>query len=210
MVSSRRLPYKRHLSANEVDGLLAGFKPKGMDDKWFYFAEGQVIHLHRSWTGQEIYSLRIDRRADGKGELAEVRCNDDYPNDDGAVWTPNLRSTRSCRSTTATDGLRSASRSTARVSSRSRWLASAAEGTLREQHSGHERSPAAIRLPATCGGRCRTGVRAEGTAPPQGPGAGTRPVRRRIGHRLGAMASTVQTGFGVVAHGRLTELAPGT
>jgi hypothetical protein len=56
--------------------------------------------------------------------------------------------------------------------------------------------------PRPCRGRCRTGVRAAGTAPPQGPGARTRPVLRGIGHRLGATAGTVQTGFGVVAYAR--------
>jgi len=53
-VSSRRISYERRLSEIEVDGLLEGFKPKGMDDKWFYFTEGEVIHLHRSSTGEEI------------------------------------------------------------------------------------------------------------------------------------------------------------
>jgi len=64
--------------------------------------------------------------------------------------------------------------------------------------------------PRPCRGRCWTGVRAAGTVPPQGPGAGTRPVRRSIGHRLGATAGTVQTGFGVVAHAPLNRTSPGT
>jgi len=49
MVSSRQILYEHRLSAIEVNALLEGFKPKGMDDKWFYFAEGEVVHLHRSW-----------------------------------------------------------------------------------------------------------------------------------------------------------------
>lgn len=58
MPSSRALPYRRQLAPAEVEGLLEGFKPRSMDDKWFFFVEEEVVHLHRSWAGEEIYALR--------------------------------------------------------------------------------------------------------------------------------------------------------
>jgi hypothetical protein len=85
MASSRQLQYERHLSAIEVNALLEGVKPLAMEDKWFCFAEGEVIHLHRSWTGEEIYSLRLAWVADGTAELAEVRVNNAYPDDGDAA-----------------------------------------------------------------------------------------------------------------------------
>lgn len=90
MTSSRQLLYERHLSATEVDGLFGGFKPLAMEDKWFYYAESEVIHFHRSWTGEEIYSLRLLQLADGTAELAEVRVNNTYPDNEDAVGVLDL------------------------------------------------------------------------------------------------------------------------
>jgi hypothetical protein len=84
MPSSRPLAYSRMLSSAEVEGLLEGFKPLSMDDKWFFFAEEGVVHMHRSWTGEEIYSFRVSRLDDGTGEIGEVRVNDAYPHDEDA------------------------------------------------------------------------------------------------------------------------------
>jgi len=33
-----------------------------MDDKWAMFLEGNVLHLHRSWTGICIYQVTFERR----------------------------------------------------------------------------------------------------------------------------------------------------
>ncbi len=76
--------------ARSVQGRIETAKRRLADRRHTSGAEGEVIHLHRSWTGEEIYSLQIDRSADGTGELAEVRVNDEYPNDDDAIWTLNL------------------------------------------------------------------------------------------------------------------------
>jgi len=90
MPSSRPLAYSRHLRAAEVEGLLEGFKPLSMDDKWFFFAEDGVVHMHRSWTGEEIYSFRVTRREDGAGEIGEVLVNTAYPHDEDARQTLDL------------------------------------------------------------------------------------------------------------------------
>lgn len=90
MPSSRLLPYHRLLSSAEVEGLLEGFKPLSMDDKWFFFAEDGIVHMHRSWTGVEIYSFRVGRHDDEAGEIVEVRVNNAYPRDEDARKTLDL------------------------------------------------------------------------------------------------------------------------
>ena len=55
-----------------------------MDDRWFFFAEDAIVHLHRSWTGQEVYSFRVNRLEDETGEIVEIRVNDAYPHDEDA------------------------------------------------------------------------------------------------------------------------------
>jgi len=31
-----------------------------MEDKWFVFEEDGTLHLHRSWTGIEVYRIRFE------------------------------------------------------------------------------------------------------------------------------------------------------
>jgi hypothetical protein len=90
MPSSFRLQYPRSLAKRDVEGLLAGFKPRGMDDKWFFFAEENVVHLHRSWSGEEIYSLQLLPRADGGADITEVLVNSEYPDRDDAAQVLDL------------------------------------------------------------------------------------------------------------------------
>ena len=49
----------------EMARIRCGFIPSEMEDKWFVFFEGGVLHLHRSWTGICIYRASFDRLADG-------------------------------------------------------------------------------------------------------------------------------------------------
>ena len=90
MPSSRPLPYQRSLSSAGVEGLLRGFKPLSMDDKWFFFAEDGIVHMHRSWTGEEIFSFQIRPHDDGSGEVRDLRVNDAYPDDEDATRTLDL------------------------------------------------------------------------------------------------------------------------
>lgn len=77
MQSSRRLPYTRRFSTRETEILLQGVEPRGMDDHWFIFAEDDVVHLHRSWTGYEPFAIRLDRFPDGSAEIADLFVNDE-------------------------------------------------------------------------------------------------------------------------------------
>ncbi len=56
-----------------------GHRPDGMDDKWFFFCEGAVVHLHRSWTGEEIWSLTLRSIADGSAEITGVLAHTELP-----------------------------------------------------------------------------------------------------------------------------------
>ena len=37
-----------------------GFIPRAMEDKWFAFEEEGVLHMHRSWSGLEVYELHFE------------------------------------------------------------------------------------------------------------------------------------------------------
>jgi hypothetical protein len=43
-----------------------------MEDRWFIFAEDDVVHFHRSWTGDEVFALRLRRLPDGGAEVDEL------------------------------------------------------------------------------------------------------------------------------------------
>ena len=49
-----------------------GHVPTDMDDKWFIFFENGWLHFHRSWTGAEIFALKLD------GSPAGVRVVDGW------------------------------------------------------------------------------------------------------------------------------------
>ncbi|MFE1264933.1 hypothetical protein ACFW5X_31005 [Streptomyces albogriseolus] len=42
-----------------------GYASRGMDEKWNVFTEGEVVFLHRSWTGRGIYAATFAPVDDG-------------------------------------------------------------------------------------------------------------------------------------------------
>lgn len=48
----------RDFSDNQIAALRTGNVPQAMEDKWFWFMEGDTLYAHRSWTG--ICVFRID------------------------------------------------------------------------------------------------------------------------------------------------------
>ncbi len=54
---------QRSFTEEEMNALRRGNVPQAMEDKWFWFMEGQTLWAHRSWTGHCIY--RIDFKEDG-------------------------------------------------------------------------------------------------------------------------------------------------
>jgi hypothetical protein len=47
-----------------------------MEDTWFAFVEGDMLHLHRSWTGYQIYAVTFAPR-DGDSFIARAEANRD-------------------------------------------------------------------------------------------------------------------------------------
>ena len=78
MTTSSPLPYHRYLSPHELNCLVQDHGSSSMDDKWLIFTEDDTVHFHRSWTGEEIYAVSLNRHVDGSAEIAEVRANDAY------------------------------------------------------------------------------------------------------------------------------------
>ena len=40
-----------------------GLLPKAMEDKWFIYVENDKLYFHRSWTGNCIYVISIEKSA---------------------------------------------------------------------------------------------------------------------------------------------------
>lgn len=51
------LTIARRYSADEMARIRCGFIPQEMEDKWFAYVEEDTLHLHRSWTGIQIYQV---------------------------------------------------------------------------------------------------------------------------------------------------------
>ncbi len=52
----------RHFNDLQMEALRRGHIPEEMEDKWFWYMEGDTLYAHRSWTGFCIY--RIDFKPD--------------------------------------------------------------------------------------------------------------------------------------------------
>jgi hypothetical protein len=60
----QRLEFERRLSPVEAETLRLGIKPREVEDHWFVVEEDGVVHLVRSWTGIEFFTLRLEPLAD--------------------------------------------------------------------------------------------------------------------------------------------------
>ncbi|MBO4769742.1 MAG: hypothetical protein J5563_03045 [Clostridia bacterium] len=67
---------ERSLSDKEMDALRRGNVPREMEDKWFWYMEGDTLFAHRSWTGFCIY--RTDFAEDGKHLVTVNRDPEQY------------------------------------------------------------------------------------------------------------------------------------
>lgn len=50
---------KRKFTSEQMDALRKGNIPQQMEDKWFWFMEGDTLFAHRSWTGICIYQVEF-------------------------------------------------------------------------------------------------------------------------------------------------------
>jgi ADP-ribose pyrophosphatase YjhB (NUDIX family) len=70
------LATERVYTPAEMARIRRGLVPRAMEDKWFAFVEGDTLHLHRSWTGYQIYAVTFAPR-DGGSRIARVEANRD-------------------------------------------------------------------------------------------------------------------------------------
>ena len=68
--------FKRPFTARQMASLRRGNIPKEMEDKWFWFMEGDTLYAHRSWTGTCIY--RIDFKPDNNHIITVNRDPEQY------------------------------------------------------------------------------------------------------------------------------------
>ena len=66
----------RTFTAQQMAALRRGNIPQAMEDKWFWFMEGNTLYAHRSWTGYCIY--RIDFKPDNKHVVTVNRDPEQY------------------------------------------------------------------------------------------------------------------------------------
>lgn len=53
----------KHFTEKQMVSLRHGFIPREMEDKWFWYMEGNTLYAHRSWTGNCIFIIEF--RDDG-------------------------------------------------------------------------------------------------------------------------------------------------
>ena len=68
--------FRRPFTAEQMNTLRRGNIPQAMEDKWFWFMEGDTLYAHRSWTGFCIY--RIDFKKDQKHVVTVNRDPEQY------------------------------------------------------------------------------------------------------------------------------------
>ncbi|CAJ2500658.1 Uu.00g035110.m01.CDS01 [Anthostomella pinea] len=69
-----------HINKADFDRLKKGVEPRDMDDKWQISADKPdaaditVVHMRRSWTGKEMFTLKIKGSdgGDGGGKIQEI------------------------------------------------------------------------------------------------------------------------------------------
>lgn len=70
------LQFEGTFSGGEYQLIRKGVIPTAMEDKWFIFLEDDSVHFHRSWTGAEIYCIRLQCE-DGKWRVSDSWVNRD-------------------------------------------------------------------------------------------------------------------------------------
>ncbi|WP_194853013.1 hypothetical protein [Nocardia sp. SYP-A9097] len=53
-------------TASEWDRIRSGCQSQSMDEKWNIFAEGDIVYMHRSWTGYGVYEVQFSPVAGGR------------------------------------------------------------------------------------------------------------------------------------------------
>ena len=71
-----KLSFERHFTAPQLQRLRHGHIPQAMEDKWFWYVDGDTLYIHRSWTGHCIFLLQLG--PDGKHLVTVNRDPEQY------------------------------------------------------------------------------------------------------------------------------------
>jgi 8-oxo-dGTP pyrophosphatase MutT (NUDIX family) len=61
-----RLPYQREFTPSEMKQVLRGFLPTYQEQKWCIVFQNSTLHVHRSWTGIEVFRLVLEPAPKGR------------------------------------------------------------------------------------------------------------------------------------------------
>ncbi|NLA42896.1 hypothetical protein GX865_01925 [Candidatus Saccharibacteria bacterium] len=73
MLEPVSLGYQRVFSGAEYKKLQDGLWAEDMDDKWDIYMYGETVHISRSWTGHEMFRLKL-RKVDDGFEIIDVQA----------------------------------------------------------------------------------------------------------------------------------------
>ena len=59
-----RFRMRMHIGQEQLECLRFGHIPQEMEDKWFWYMEGNKLYAHRSWTGHCIFILTFREGSD--------------------------------------------------------------------------------------------------------------------------------------------------
>ncbi|WP_126641083.1 hypothetical protein [Embleya hyalina] len=63
---------RRVWSDEDWERIRLGYRSRDMDEKWDVFAEGDVVFLHRSWTGNGVFEATFAPGDGGGRRIAEA------------------------------------------------------------------------------------------------------------------------------------------
>ena len=71
---------KRHFTDEQMQALRRGNVPQEMEDKWFWYMDGETLYAHRSWTGICLYIIEF--KSDDNHLVTVNRNQEQYKNTD--------------------------------------------------------------------------------------------------------------------------------
>ncbi len=56
----RTLSFSKKLTEEQMNILRRGYIPQSMEEKWFYYMEGNILYAHRGWTGICLFTVTFN------------------------------------------------------------------------------------------------------------------------------------------------------
>lgn len=75
--SRQELPITCTYRAEDYARVQKGLIPQEMEDKWFIYCENDTLHIHRSWTGYQMYRIEFVVGEGGEATIKQCFVNRD-------------------------------------------------------------------------------------------------------------------------------------